>query len=129
MKLGLGINSKLEDGQWVDYDEDVKFCIRYSSPKFIRESRARHIKNKYRQGQKIEEMSKQAEKEWDADLWDHMIKDWKGIEIEGKPAVCNKENKKLLGDRSSDHANFVLDYSTSIGNYQEVEKVETELKN
>jgi len=129
MKLDLGKAEKLIEGVWAEYDNDVKFKIRYVSPKHSRMSRRKFTKMKNIQGIRQEQMSRSDEDKWDIDLWDYMIEDWKGIEIDNNPAPCTKENKKLLADHSADHATFIMDFAMSISNYQDSQQQEIEEKN
>lgn len=129
MGLDLGKVDKLIEGTWVDYDDEISFKIRYVSPKFSRMSKKKYTKTKVIRGSRQENMSRTGEEEWDKDLWDHMIEDWKGITINGKPAECNRENKKMLSDCSTDHANFIMEYAMSVANFQDKEVTEEEVKN
>lgn len=122
MKLNLtGVS---EEGIWVRYDDDVEFKIRYVSPAFARKSRLKHTKPKWFRGQQTDDTNQQA---WNDDLVDHMLEDWKGVELESNvPAPCTKENKQKLMDLSGSHATFIIEQAQDLslfdGRDREIER-------
>tara|TARA_R100001530_G_scaffold87103_1_gene60671 strand:- start:8960 stop:9382 length:423 start_codon:yes stop_codon:yes gene_type:complete len=132
MLLDLSVGG---EGIWAEYDEDVSFKIRFASPESIRKSRNKYVKTKMRGGVRQEiEMSKTDNEKWDADLWDMMVEDWKGVvttDNTGKqtPLECTKVHKKLLADKSGAHANFIMDFAQDINNFVDEKQTEEELKN
>ena len=133
MKLDLSTGSKLSssEGVWVEFDNDVSFKVRYASPEVIRNIRKGHTKRRWRSNQQIEIVN---DDEFDAELWDKMIEAWKGVTMfdsEGKTgeAPCTKENKLKLIDISAEHANFILEKSTDISTFNDIQQEDKEIKN
>lgn len=127
MKLDLDV--KLDEGVWAEFDDDVSFKIRCSTPDYIKKSRKKHTKIRWKANQKVEDMNTKEEANWTKELWDHIIQDWKGIEIDKVPAECSADNKDRLIKMSGRHANFIQDFSMDIDNYRDKEQQEKEVKN
>lgn len=99
----------MDEGVWVEYDEEVSFKIRYLSPETTRKIRKSFLKSKYRRHEKVEEIDEDG---FNDALINHMIIDWKGIEFDGKPAKCDIINKKMLVDLYGDVGIFVIEHSS-----------------
>lgn len=133
MRVDLSIGTKLSssEGVWVEFDNDVSFKVRYASPEVIRKIRKGHTKRGWRQNARIETVNDDA---FDAELWDKVIEDWKGIVIPddtGKEIIapCTKENKLKLIDISAEHGSFILEQATDISNFIDVAQEDKETKN
>ena len=127
MKLDLNTADKLEaEGIWVEYDKDVSFKIRGTSPKIVQKIRSGNVKKKWRNNQRVEDIN---DDKYETDLWDYLIEDWKGIYLGEGEAKPTRENKKKLAELSTEHANFVLEYASDISNFVDQDQEDKERKN
>lgn len=124
MKLTLG--KVPTEGVWFDFDEDVKFKLRYVTPEFVKKSRLKHVKKKFFKGQEQEVVN---QSDWDAEMIDYIIEDWQGvIGQDGQPAPCTKENKMAVVMLSASHSTFIFQHASELEHFMNEQK-ENELKN
>lgn len=125
MALDLKETPKMEEGVWVDYDEDLSFNIRYLSPKAARKLKKPLVKTKWRGGEKVEDFNEDA---YNDALIDYMVIDWEGVEIDGKKAECNLANKKKLTELFSEISVFILEAAKDYSEFTEQKEAKA-LKN
>ncbi len=126
MTLNISENPKFEEGVWVEFDEDVSFKVRYTTQDTIRKIRKKFVKKKWKRGQEVEDVNEDGAS--DA-LYDYILIDWKGIELEPKkPAKCTPENKKKLINVCANAALFVLHSAQDLANFRDKQEAQ-EVKN
>lgn len=121
-------NAENEEGVWVEYDEDVSFKLRHLSPKKTAAIRKKFVTRKLTAGSWSESVQDKDTKKHDKALYDHIIEDWKGVELGNVDAECTADNKVILMDYSIDISNFIIEKAKNIYEQKE-QKVEEEIKN
>lgn len=117
MALNIGKTKGMDEGVWVDYDEDVSFKLRFLSPDAVRKVKQPLEKTKrdHRTGQKTKDVD---EIKLTMALLDYVIVDWKGIVIDGKTAKCTLENKRQLAGISTKAVTFIMDEIQEEANFE-----------
>ena len=118
---------KVEDGVWVDFGPETKILI----CAWNNEAHQRFLKNVYKRHKKqidLNLMTDDQAAEVMADQWQHIIKGWEGIEIDGEAlqysprTVCdlarNVQYKKFfdsLEDIAKDHSLYKAEVAEEVG--------------
>lgn len=121
----MPVKEAVENGVWVEFDEETSFLIRSTECKEYTRAMQKHgRKLKGEQAKSIAAARNVTMK----CLVDAIVIDWKGIEENGKKLPCTKENvekvlevpilRDFIADQAMEHANFQNEYLA-----QEIESV------
>jgi len=94
----MKINTKLTKGNWIDYEDGIRFCIRPypSSMIHITDDPIQQAKDIYK-------------------MYDYCLVGWEGLETEdGKPYQYNNNNKKYIYDYYMEIRDWIIDQITTL---------------
>ena len=113
MEIGSLIQD-VPEGVWIEFDADARVKIRPMTPKISKEFIGQCTKKKWRKGVMVEDVDRD---KCDRLINAHVVEDWEGFTVSGKPLKKTDANVQLLLDNWSEFKTFVFDAAFNIRKY------------
>lgn len=106
--MQVNVDADVSQAVWKKYDVEgeTQVKIKPMTPTMLRTTRANNIDTR---NTKVTSLEKVNDEEWDKDLFDELIEDWKGfIDKNDKPIPCTRDNKIIVIEKFNSIKQWVL---------------------